>query len=286
MNDGDFDDLIDRYFSGEASAGDLAALEGILRDQPGRRLLLAKRSLLEVHLRKAFSGLAPTTRPAPIERGVSRSRRWQRVAQGTAVAILCIAVGVLISASLRRTAVPERIAMAPAVPSEAKHEETKPAVEPKRESGVIKGAMASLDEVKNAARDLRKNDGLGDSRPIEPKKGVALAVKPPDRKPDASVEPGDDGKQGILVPAPKAKTPTGPRDIRGTLLALDAEQGILTLRPKGRGLPDRICAFGENMAVFVRGKAAGVDDLSLGMEVRLRLADDRLTVLEIREGKD
>ena len=309
MNDRDFDVLLDRYFNGEASTRELAALEGTLRSQSDRRLLLAKRSLLEVHLRKAFSGLAPTIRPvpAPVPYSVSRSRLRRRVAQGMAAAAVCIAVGWLISAATRRVPapLPEPIAMGPIEPhdkkpNEPKSTEPKPMeprptepkateprptepkpAEPKRESGVLKGAMAGLGDVKNTVADLRKNDGLNSSRPIEPKKEVVAAVKPPQPKP--AIEP-DDGKQGILGPEPKG--PIGLRDLRGTLMVVDADRGTLVLRPRGKGHPDRICVLGENIAVFVRGQPAGVGELTLGTDVRLRLAEDRLTVEEIREGKD
>jgi hypothetical protein len=308
MNDSDFDVLLDRYFYGEASARELAALEGLLRNQPDRRLLLAKRSLLEIHLRKAFSGLAPTIRPVPVP-NVPRSRLWRRALQGTAAAALCIAVGWLISAATRHAPIPQPIAMAPIdphdtkpgepklKPAEPKATEPKPTEpkateprptepkpnEPKRESGVLKGAMAGLGDVKNTVADLRKNDGLNSSRPIEPKKEAAVKPSPPQLIPAPAVEP-DDGKQGILVPEPKAKN--GPRDLRGTLIVVDADRGTLVLRPRGKGNPDRICVLGESIAVFVRGQPAGVGELTLGAEVRLRLADDRLMVEEIREGKD
>lgn len=95
MDSAPFNALLDRYQSGEATAEELGELDRQLRADAGKRRMLVERTLLEVHLRKFFGGLAP----APMQRRAPRSDRprWAIVAAGVVLVVLglCVLAGLL-----------------------------------------------------------------------------------------------------------------------------------------------------------------------------------------------
>ena len=60
-----FEILLERFQSGEATPEELVELDTLLRAQPDKRRILVERLLLEVHLYKAFAGIAPV-KQAPV----------------------------------------------------------------------------------------------------------------------------------------------------------------------------------------------------------------------------
>ncbi len=80
-----FDDLLERYQSGEATPAEMAELERLLRDDAELRRRFVERTLLEVQLYKAFAGLVADTTPVPARRW--HPRRW------LAAAVVLLALG-------------------------------------------------------------------------------------------------------------------------------------------------------------------------------------------------
>jgi ferric-dicitrate binding protein FerR (iron transport regulator) len=83
MESDGFEPLLDRYQGGESSPEEVAALVRMLRQDPDRRRRFVERWLLEVQLRKVFSGLVPV-RPA----AKRPARRFSWVGVGAAAAVL------------------------------------------------------------------------------------------------------------------------------------------------------------------------------------------------------
>jgi hypothetical protein len=83
MDAAPFDTLLDRYQSGEASSEELNELDQLLRADAARRRVLVERTLLEVHLRKFFGGLAPAARQQRPPAGWRPGWLWLIVGVGT-----------------------------------------------------------------------------------------------------------------------------------------------------------------------------------------------------------
>lgn len=84
---GRFEILLDRFLGGEATREEQAELETLLRGDAAKRRRLAERLLLEVHLYKAFAGIAPVQR-APIS--LARFQRFVPAAWAAAVLLLAL----------------------------------------------------------------------------------------------------------------------------------------------------------------------------------------------------
>ena len=100
----------------------------------------------------------------------------------------------------------------------------------------------------------------------------------------------DDGNQELLSPEkgppPKVKV-DGSRNLRGVFRSYDAETATLMVRFKIKGRDtDRAFPVVQEVAVFVAGQSAGLEDLRAGTELRLRLSENRRFVVEIRVGKE
>jgi len=79
--------LLDLYLSGAASAAETAALAAQLQASPPFRRQFADRMLLEIHLHKAFAGMAPAVLPTA-RRSNKTLLRW------LVAAVLLLAVGI------------------------------------------------------------------------------------------------------------------------------------------------------------------------------------------------
>src|SRR4051812_1969864 len=88
MDAAPFELLLDRYQTGEATADELTELDRLLRADAAKRRVLVERTLLEVQLRRFFSGIAPTRRPG--------RRRLTRRVLFVVAAIILLALGLLL----------------------------------------------------------------------------------------------------------------------------------------------------------------------------------------------
>ena len=299
MHPSRFDQLLDAHFAGEASPQEAAELAAVLRDEHESRRLFVERSVLEVHLRKAFSGLAPTTMPTA---KASRPRRplGRRVAW-LAVAVVLVAVGVTFRLTwMRSGAAPDRgeIQVAQHADHVPPPNLPKDAPDPEPVSHDITGTMASMDAVKNTITVIRDIKGIGSPQTFALKKDVVVipadknsgVAKVTDLKPnvDVNLKLSNDGKQVEAIREVNGNdTPgKGPRDLRGVLTSLDADSSRIAVRTKVKGRDaERSFEVHKDATIFIDGEAAGLGDLEPGLDVLLRLSEDRRMVIEIRNGK-
>jgi ferric-dicitrate binding protein FerR (iron transport regulator) len=92
MDAGRFDDLLDRFRNGEASPEEVAELERLLRADPAHRRNFVTSLLLDVHLRRAFSGIVPPPLPPPLPLPSRQSLR-RVIVWASAAALLLLSVG-------------------------------------------------------------------------------------------------------------------------------------------------------------------------------------------------
>jgi len=92
MDTGRFDDLLDRFRNCEATPEEVAELERLLRADPAHRRTFVTSLLLDVHLRRAFSGIVPPPLPPPLP---APPRKYLRrvIVWASAAALLLLAVG-------------------------------------------------------------------------------------------------------------------------------------------------------------------------------------------------
>jgi hypothetical protein len=306
MHPSRFDHLLDAHFAGEASPQEAAELAAVLRDEHESRRLFVERSVLEVHLRKAFSGLAPTTTSAPAAAAANATRPRRplgRRAAWLAVAILLIAAGMTVRWTWMRRGAPEWTEVQFAHHAEHVPVPNLPKIAPNPEPGShdISGTMASMDAVKNTITVIRDIKGIGSPQTFALKKDVVVipadkesgVAKVADLKPNADVnlKLSADGKQveairevaGNDPPGPPGK---GPREFKGVLTSLDADGGRIAVRTKVKGRDtEQTFDVHKDATIFRDGEAAGLGDLEPGLDVHLRFSEDRRMVIEIRNGK-
>jgi hypothetical protein len=127
-------------------------------------------------------------------------------------------------------------------------------------SKVPEAARAGLDRALEAARpatDRVRDAGEGKARPDVPP-----------AQPDV------------------AKEGRGPRDVKGTVKAVNAANQTIIVSRRHRGqMADQTYAMAKEIAVVLRGKPAKLGDLKPGMDVHLRLTEDRKTVERITDGR-
>ena len=101
MEAANFDELLDRYLSGEATADELARFEALLLGDAGKRRQLTERCQMEIELHKAFGGVLPENASVPL---TPRRRPILR-----RIAVLAVAASVVLAmATVAYVAWPDR----------------------------------------------------------------------------------------------------------------------------------------------------------------------------------
>src|SRR5262245_52021916 len=95
-----FDELLERYQSGNLTVEETAALEALLRADPACRRLLVERSLLEANLRELHSGMVERKDVALKARPPTRRAAWRRYAPSRPSVAIPLAAAAAIFASI------------------------------------------------------------------------------------------------------------------------------------------------------------------------------------------
>ena len=91
----------------------------------------------------------------------------------------------------------------------------------------------------------------------------------------------------VLVTPARADTPTTQQsELKGGITAINSKEHTLTIKPRGPlDTPERIVKFDTETEIVVEDKPAKVEDLKVGLRVRLIFKDGRTSKIEAKEFK-